>query len=570
MTCLVKQMALNRFVVLLVATVIFSTGLPLYAQESESNGEQPIEKQESSWRHFKNLVDTIDEVESDLAQARQTLVQVETEIEREQMQAEIDRLNKELTSLQLAWEMWATGGVDLELFKSGDAKQKFDWKDELESVFEPILVELRRLTERPRKIERLRSEQAHFQLRLNTAETALSNITDYRGRAPSSELTDAFALLEKRWRKRRDDLQNRLALINFELDELLSPSVESEQDSIDALKELFSGRLLNLVLAVLAAVCIYGLVWQSNRLYSRRVMRRNTNPSFLARAIHLMLLMIGTVLAVLAAMVVLYVRGDWILLGLMIIVLVGMALALQRFLPAYLSEAKLLLNIGSVREGERIIYNGLPWKVQALRVYSVLVNPLLTGGTLRVPLSSLTSEVSRPYAQHEPWFPTREHDYVVLADDTFGRVVMQNPEIVQLRVFGAITSYSASGFIDMNPRNLSLDGFSVVLRFGIDYEHQADVTEAIREAFESYLTTHLKKHRLGNYLEKVIFEFAEAGASSLDFIGIFSFDSAAAESYLKLNRLLQKIAVDACNAHGWGIPFNQMTVHLAGEQNTNS
>ena len=567
---LMKHVMLNRIIVLIAIAVVFLIGLPLHAQEADSNNEQLTEKQESTWRHFENLVDTIDEVERDLAQARKALVQVEVEAEREQAQAEIDQLSQELASLQIAWEMWATGGVDLELFQSADAKQKFDWKDELESVFEPILVELRRLTERPRKIERLRSEQAHFQLRLNTAETALDNIADYRAQAPSSELTDAFALLEKRWRKRHDDLQNRLALINFELDELLSPSVESEQDSIGALKELFSGRLLNLVLAVLAAVCVYGLVWQGNRLYSRRVMRRNTSPSFFARAIHLVLLMIGTVLAVLAAMVVLYVRGDWILLGLMIIVLVGMALALQRFLPSYLSEAKLLLNIGAVREGERIIYNGLPWKVQALRVYSVLVNPLLTGGRMRVPLSSLTSEVSRPYAQHEPWFPTRENDYVVLADDTFGRVIMQNPEVVQLRVFGAVTSYSTTGFIDMTPRNLSLDGFSVILRFGIDYEHQADVTEAIRETFESYLTTHLNKHRLGNYLEKVTFEFAEAGASSLDFIGVFSFDSAAAESYLKLNRLLQKIAVDACNAHGWGIPFNQMTVHLAGEQNANS
>ena len=560
----------SRFVALLSIVFICLIGSPLQAQELQTSAGQLTEKQNNTWRHFENLVNTIDEVERDLDQARKAMVQAEIESEREQAQLEVDRLSQELASLQVAWEMWATGGADLELFRTTDAKQKFDWKDELESVFEPILVELRRLTERPRKIERLRSEQAHFQLRLNAAETAFENISSYRAQAPSSDLADAFSVLEKRWSKRRDDLQNRLALINFELDELLSPSVESEQNSVEALKELFSGRLLNLVLAVLAAVCVYGVVWQGNRLYSRRVMRRSTSPSFFARAIHLVLLMVGTVLAILAAMTVLYVRGDWILLGLMIIILVGMALALQRFLPAYLSEAKLLLNIGSVREGERIIYNGLPWKVQALRVYSVLVNPLLTGGSLRLPLSAFTTEVSRPYAQHEPWFPTRENDYVVLADDTFGRVIMQSPEMVQLRVLGAVTSYSTSGFLDMNPRNLSLDSFAVVLRFGIDYEHQAEVTEAIRETFESYLTTHLKKHRLGNYLEKVTFEFAEAGASSLDFIGIFAFDSAAAESYLQLKRLLQKIAVDACNAHGWGIPFNQMTVHLAHEEGNNA
>ncbi len=557
---------MNRIVALFCLVLMTVFVSPVQAQENENNAENTTEKQNNTWRHFENLVTTIDEIEHDLDQARKALVQTEIESERKQAQAEVNRLNQELSSLQLAWEMWATGGVDLELFRTADEKQKFDWKDELESVFEPILVELRRLTERPRKIERLRSDQGHFQQRLSAAEAALGNVISYRSTAPSPELVAAFSALEKRWSKRRDDLQNRLDLINFELDELLSPSTEAEHNSVEALKELFSGRLLNLFLAILAAVTVYGLLWQGNRFYSNRMMRRGTSPSFATRVIHLALLVIGSVLAVFAAMMVFYVRGDWILLGLMIIILVGMALALQRFLPGYMSEAKLLLNIGAVREGERIVYNGLPWKVQALRVYSMLVNPVLTGGTLRLPLSVLSSEVSRPFAQHEPWFPTRENDYVVLADDTFGRVIMQSPETVQLRVLGAITTYSTSGFLDMTPRNLSLDGFSVILRFGIDYQHQAEVTDAIRDTLESYLSTHLKQQRLGNYLQKLTFEFAEAGASSLDFIGIFAFDSAAAESYLQLNRLLQKLAVDACNANGWVIPFSQMTVHLAHDE----
>lgn len=529
---------------------------PLYAAESDPS-------QASTWRHFQNLVATIDEVQQELDLARKALVAAGTEGERKQAQAEVERLTQELNSLQLAWEMWATGGVDLELFRTAVEREKFDWRDELESVFEPILVELRRLTERPRKIERLRSEQQHFQQRLAAAETALKSVAQYRAQAPTPALVQAFGKLEQRWAKRRDDLQARLDLINFELRELLSPSQDVEQKSIQALKDLFTGRLLNLLLAILAAVFVYVLIWQGNRLYSRYMMHRGRRPSLASRALHLLLVMIGSVLALLAGMAVLYVRGDWILLGLLIIILVGMALALQRYLPGYMSEARLLLNIGAVREGERVIYEGLPWRVQALRVHSTLVNPRLAGGTLRLPLRSLIGLVSRPYDEREPWFPTRQDDYVVLSDDSYGRVVLQTPETVQLRVAGAIKSFSTTDFLAQNPRNLSLDGFMVVLRFGVDYRHQAQVTEGIRQALQAYISEALQQHPLGQHVQGVTLDFAQAGASSLDFLGIVSFDSAAAGSYLMLNRLLQRIAVEACNEHGWVIPFSQMTVHLA-------
>ncbi len=557
---------MNRFIALFSLLCMFALTAHALAQQSDISASQPIEEKSSTWRHFENLISTIDAVREELDQARKALVDAQTESERKQAQAELERLTQELSSLQLAWEMWAAGGVDMALFKPAAEEEKFDWRSELESVFEPILVELRRLTERPRKIERLRSEQLHFQQRLVAAEAALKSVAEYRAQAPSPQLVSAFSELEKRWTKRRDDLQDRLDLINFELRELLSPSADAEQKSIDVLKELFTGRLLNLLLAILAAVFVYVVIWQANRIYSRWLLRRGRRPSLASRALHLVLVMIGSLVALLAGMAVLYARGDWILLGLLIIILVGMALALQRYLPGYLSEAKLLLNIGAVREGERVIYNGLPWQVQTLRVYSTLVNPWLTGATLRLPLSSLTALVSRPFDEREPWFPTRQDDYVVLSDETFGRVILQTPETVQLRVAGAIKNFTAPGFLDQNPRNLSLDGFMVVLRFGIDYRHQPDVTESIRERLESYIFERLQRHPLGKHVQSVALEFAQAGASSLDFIGIVSCDSAAAGAYLQLNRLLQKIAVEACNENGWVIPFSQLSVHLAREE----
>ena len=68
-------------------------------------------------------------------------------------------------------------------------------------------------------------------------------------------------------------------------------------------------------------------------------------------------------IAIMAAFVVLYSAGDWLLLGLAIMVMVGLLWSARNILPDFFERSKLLLNIGAVREGERIVYNGIPWKI---------------------------------------------------------------------------------------------------------------------------------------------------------------------------------------------------------------
>ena len=91
------------------------------------------------------------------------------------------------------------------------------------------------------------------------------------------------------------------------------------------------------------------------------------------------------------------------------------------------------------------------------------------------------------------------------------------------------------------------------------------MTADIKEKFDNYLAAHLKASDFGRYLKDFFVEFDEAAASSLNFFVWAAFSGEAAESYGRVHRLLQGLAVDACNAHGWVIPFNQVTVHLAQE-----
>ena len=558
----------TAFLFLMTALAVSAAGQESSADSASGKAQAPQVSAET-WRSFENLFSAINQSEQDLAGLRKKLNTAKDDAERERIRKDLDLLESNIDSLQLAWEMWATGGVDLQLF-SPKQEEKFDWRQEIQSVFEPIVVEMRRLTERPRKVERLRSQQAFIQQRLAAADAALKNIDDYKRSAPSADLQGAFGDLESRWRKRHDEIKNQLGLVNLQLEELQSPNQPAEERASKALKELLTGRFLNLLLAALAASLIYGLMRTVSRFYIRLMAKRGRRRPFLARVAHLSFLLVSGVLALLAGMAVLYVRDDWILLGLLIIVLIGVALTLQRTLPAYIKEAKVLLNIGPAREGERVIYNGLPWKLQSLNMYSTLLNPELRGGKQLLPLSELVTMISRPYDKDEPWFPSREGDFVVLNDQTYGRVMLQTPEVVQLRVVGAIRTYPVGAFLDSHPQNLSLHGFAIIMKFGVDYQYQAHVTADIKEKFADYLDTHLKDSDFGRYLKDFFVEFDEAAASSLNFFVWAAFSGEAAESYGRIRRLLQRLAVDACNAHDWVIPFNQVTVHLAQDGEASS
>ena len=565
----------SHSVIFVILLLLLGSSPAIAAAEENAGGDTDAAKagaaqvSPETWRSFENLFSAITQSERDLAGLRRKLNEAKTDAERQRIRKDLDVLESNIDSLRLAWELWATGGVDLQLF-SPKKEEKFDWRQEIQSVFEPIVAEMRRLTERPRKVERLRSQQAFYQQRLAAADAALKNIDAYKKRAPSADLRGAFGELDAQWRKRHEEIKNQLALINLQLEELQSPNQPAEQRASEALKELLSGRFVNLLLALLAAVLVYSLLRAVSRLYIRMVARRGKRRHFLARAAHLSFMLTAGVLSLLAGMAVLYVRDDWILLGVLFIVLMGIALTLQRTLPAYIKEAKVLLNIGPAREGERVIYNGLPWRLQSLNMYSVLVNPSLRGGRILLPLSELTSMISRAYDEDEPWFPTRENDFVVLNDQTYGRVVLQTPEVVQLRVAGAVRTYPVGAFLDSHPRNLSQHGFAIIMKFGVDYRHQSRVTGEIRDKFADYLSAHLRDGDYGRHLKAFFVEFDEAAASSLNFFVWAAFTAEAAENYGRIRRLLQRLAVDACNANDWTIPFNQVTVHLARDGEASS
>jgi hypothetical protein len=271
--------------------------------------------------------------------------------------------------------------------------------------------------------------------------------------------------------------------------------------------------------------------------------------------------------AIFGFLLVLYMYKDWVLLTLAILFLVGIAWTSKATLPRFIREVMLLLNIGAVREGERLVYNGIPWLVKTLNLSTSLVNPELAGGQLHLPLRDFHDLRSRPFKPDEPWFPTRVNDWVLASDGTLGKVVLQTPEIVRLVLLGGSQrTLPTADFLAQSPQVLST-GFRLEVTFGLDYQHQAMITNHIPAQLTAALHDALHAEGYDRDLVHLSVEFAEAGASSLELNVLADFSGDAAPRYRLLRRAIQRICVDACNARDWVIPFTQMTLHIAAPGN---
>jgi small-conductance mechanosensitive channel len=247
-------------------------------------------------------------------------------------------------------------------------------------------------------------------------------------------------------------------------------------------------------------------------------------------------------------------------LSLAIVFLLGLAWAVKNTVPRFVNQSRLILNIGAVREGERVVYKDVPWLVKKINFYSVLENPDL-GQTLRVPIEALMDLISRPFQRDEPWFPCRKNDWVILSDGTRGGVTSLSHEMVEMVLRGGAKKvYQTSDFLEMSPMNLSVN-FRLKIEFGISYNLQSLATNRVLEILDAHIRERLAAENYEESLLNLRVEFAQAGSSSLDLVVIADFDGKMAPLYNRISRAIQRWCTDACTANDWEIPFPQLTVH---------
>lgn len=282
--------------------------------------------------------------------------------------------------------------------------------------------------------------------------------------------------------------------------------------------------------------------------------------SFRLRLLDLMHRVMTILLVIIGPMVVFYVMEDWVLFTLGILLLLGIALTLRQALPRYWQQIELFLNIGSVREGERIFLDGLPWKVRRINVFSMLENPVAEISQ-RVRIDDLVDLKSRPVHQGDPWFPCKRGDWVLLSDGMRGKVTGISQELVQLiERGGSHRTYQTADFLALSPRNLSTN-FRIKETIGITYKLQQESVTTIPDTLKAHIERRAKDEGYAGQLINLRVEFEQANTSSLDLVVIADFDGALADLYNRLRRSLQRWCVEACSEYHWEIPFTQLTLH---------
>lgn len=570
-------MGVFRIAVLFALLVAGIGGGRLLAQEAVPGAEPPapvppteqvaaaldpvLRNAPAALRTLETLQIAIGNLREQLDQQKRALAATEVESERYAIIRTVDDLALRLRQLEDDFRGVATG-IDLADFQTA-ADQAFEWQHQLRELLRPLLSEMQQATADPREMENLRSLVVELENRRTMARRAASNVADLIGRTDNTELADRLRAELATWEAYLAESSGQLEAARYQLAERqrAHPSVFGRLSH--ALAKFFRSRGLNLLIAIVIFVGVIIIARRLHHLAGRRIRsRRIGDPGFSARLLNLIFYAFVVIAAVMAALTSLYMADDWVLLTLAIIFLIAIFWGLKNTIPTMIEQIRILLNLGSIRQDERVIYNGLPWKVGTLNFFTNFTNPALEGALLRLPIRELQDMVSRPCVPGELWFPTELEDWVILEDDTYGKVVQQNPDFVQLVQLGGVRkTYRTSEFLNKNPRNLS-HNFRVASRFGIDYEHQKIATTQVPDILQQEIEQGLLAE-FGEQFLCLKVEFAAAASSSLDYEIIADFSGELGSRYRFINRLLQRLAVDSCNRHGWVIPFTQITLHQA-------
>lgn len=530
-------------------------------EEQAAKEPEKVDADAGSIKMLLSIIDLKKDLEKSIAEKKAAVQSTKSNTEKANLTDEIDKLDKQLAKAKLDFERMATG-IDTKLFQEPE-EVPFDWKNELLSLLKPGIKELKNLTAKSRYKTQLEDELASYKKLHPVAAQANKNL---KLMVESVEDPDAKKSLEPlipEWDNIESQIRNRMEIIQLELDKIEAGKKSLIVSSRESVKRFFKTRGMYITIAVLACAVLILIL----RLIQRSLVKwlpgyAKTYRPFHIRAIDLGLQVSTVLLSLVTFVLVFYIFEDWVLLSLCIIMLLGLGWAVKTTIPKYWAQGKLMLNLGSVREGERIMYEGVPWLVKNINMHSTLENPDLDL-RLRVPIEKLLDKSSREYDRKESWFPCRKNDWVILSDGTRGGVISLSHEMVELVMRGGARKvYQTQDFLAQSPLNLSVN-FRIKTVFGISYDLQAAVTNTILEVMEAFIKEQTVKEGYEDKLLNLKVEFAQAGASSLDVVVITDFKGEMAPLYNRLARAVQRWCTDACTQNNWDIPFPQLTVHKA-------
>jgi hypothetical protein len=510
---------------------------------------------------LQSLLKLQSELKSGIQELNEQLTAAGTAGEKKDLQAQLDKLEIDLQTTTRNLRGIAAGADIASLRVTEEAE--FSLQEELFALLKPALKEMRDMTSHVRIKSELKDKIAYYTSKQVVAELAINHLSGLLTENADESLDRYLEGMLAEWRQQLTVIQGDQQSAELQLEKLESSESSLADASQSYLKSFFQKRGLYLTQAILVVVGVLLL----SRLSYRAIVKlvpgySKEHRSFRIRLLDLVHRIITVMLAITGPMMVFYLVEDWVLFSLGLLLLLGIALTLRNALPRYWQQIQLFLNVGSVREGERIDLDGLPWRVRQINIFSLLDNPT-ADLCQRIRIDDLVDLKSRPVKRDDPWFPCIKGDWVMLSDGMRGKVAGISQELVALiERGGAHRTYLTANFLALSPNNLSRN-FRLKETIGISYKLQRESVAEIPDTLKGHIERRIADEGYADKLHNLRVEFEKANSSSLDIVVIADFDGELADLYGRLRRAMQRWCVEACNEHGWEIPFTQLTLHQA-------
>lgn len=549
---------------LLLPLLLLIVPIHTNAQETiqDSNAYAVLESTEQS------ILDTQDK----LTQAKKELAVADTDETKAAIEERINQLQARLTQSRSEFEKYALGGIDLQYLKEKEniTDLNYDWQAELLQIVQPVFAEVQRLTKGSRERDILNRDLSLYNEKISQLEQGLSFLKKAPIEQLSEESQKRLAVIQTNWETFLADLVRERDRTQTLLDAMTTD--KSFMESLkDGIVDFVKGRGLILVVSFSTFVLVLYLLTKGMDFLLNRRMEKNRGRqqrvNLRGRLLLLFYRIFSIVLAVIAYLIVLHSMGDMVLFGIAILILLALIFAFRNYVPKYFSEIRLFLNLGSARQGERVIYRGIPWLIDRITLYSAtLVNPSLDNGRIRLMLPELETLTSRPFENDELWFPARVGESFILPSGTFGEVKRLTPESVYLTSFNSTIIYPAADFISGAPTNLS-HGYYTVADFGLSYKHFDTPVDEVFTKLKAYIIEFLSKTDMHDLYDSVSVEFRKINEGvSLVYTVIVAMKGKGAAYYFQSGRLLQEACLRCAQKEGWSMPYTNIEMRDSNHQ----
>jgi hypothetical protein len=510
-------------------------------------------------KKLEDIYENIDFIQKEISKNSRKLSQTNSQTIKKNIEEKIGRLQANLEEANSNLFEHASG------FSLKDSKVKKeevpkDLMKEIRDILAPVLNGLKRISAKPRRIEDLKEKIELLDSKHEESIQALTKIEVL--------LKEVKGPLKVKLENGRDQISRIKDQFFFQKEESnrkLETELENNKSFFSATAEIiqifFKTKGKHLLLSLISLISIFWLLINFRRRIFKSSLFTNNLREY-EKPIYLAYNILAGLFAIIGALLALYILHDWVMVTFFVLVLSALIWTSKQFIPQFIEEGKFILNLGTVREAERIVLDGIPWRVKKLGFRTLLTNDLLEGGRLYIYARELLNKQSRPQAPNEAMFPTAKGDWVELSDGAFGEVILQTPEQVLIQLRDSKTRhYKTNSFLELSPQNYS-KGFWVETQFGLDYGIQENVPLVIPSTFKQSLTEKMQKTRFTKLIPDIDVQFHSAAASSLNLWIKVQCEGILAKDKSAIERSIQRFCVEICNENQFNIPFDQLTLHM--------